>query len=87
MCCVVECIFHNCKLALEYVEICRLLEKLMRWNYFCPIFLFYDSLIRLATFRSDMQDKMRIVESNLTELLKLSKNAPDTGMLVTRQMN
>jgi len=43
-----------------------------------PTFLFYDGLTILASLQdSDVQNEMHIVESNLSQLKKLSKNAPE----------
>ena len=78
--CIVAYIFHDYKLALELVDNCIPIQNFIRGTYFYPTFLFYDSLIRLASLQGNginVQDKNRIVESNLTQLKKLSNSAPE----------
>jgi len=78
--CIVAYIFHDYKLALKLVDNCRPMQNYITGTYFNPTFLFYDSLIRLASIRgneSNLQDEIRLVESNLSQLKKLSKNAPE----------
>jgi len=68
------------KLALKLVDNCRPIQNFITGTYFHPTFLFYDSLIRLASLQGNginVQDKNRIVESNLTQLKKLSNSAPE----------
>jgi len=77
--CIVAYIFYNYTLALKLVDVCRPIQNYLR-GYLHPIFLFYDSLILLASLRengSNVKEKMQIVESNLSQLKKLSKSAPE----------
>ena len=65
-------------MACTFLQICRPLQRYFRGVFMYPTFLFYDSLTILASLQdSDVQNEMQIVESNLSQLKKLSKNAPE----------
>jgi len=51
--CIISYIFNEYSMALECINICRQLQTYIRGQYLYPTFLFYESLVLLASSRPE----------------------------------